>query len=57
MRRMKRCALDLKNWVEIRFISNHKDQKGIVVSAEVNPDYTLRPEPSEIVKELEALVM
>ena len=33
------------------------DQKGIVVSAEANPDYTLRPEPSEIVKALKALAM
>ena len=32
------------------------DQKGYVVSAEANPDYTHRPEPSEIVKELESLV-
>ena len=32
------------------------DQKGYVVSAEANPDYTLRPEPSEIVKELASLV-
>ena len=32
------------------------DQKGKVVSAEANPDYTLRPEPSEIVSELETLV-
>jgi peroxiredoxin len=32
------------------------DQKGNVVSAEANPDYTHRPEPSEIVKELESLV-
>ena len=33
------------------------DQKGIVVSAEANPDYTLRPEPSEIVKALKALAI
>jgi len=33
------------------------DQKGVVVSAEPNPDYTHRPEPSEIVKALEALVV
>jgi peroxiredoxin len=32
------------------------DKKGYVVSAEANPDYTHRPEPSEIVKELESLV-
>ena len=32
------------------------DQKGKVVSAEDNPDYTHRPEPSEILKELESLV-
>ena len=32
------------------------DQNGYVVSAEANPDYTHRPEPSEIVKELESLV-
>jgi peroxiredoxin len=32
------------------------DQKGKVVSAEANPDYTHRPEPSEILKELESLV-
>ena len=32
------------------------DQKGYVVSAEANPDYTHRPEPSEIVKELGSLV-
>ena len=32
------------------------DQKGNVVSAEANPDYTHRPEPSEIVKRLESLV-
>ena len=31
------------------------DQKGNVVSAEANPDYTHRPEPSEIVKELKSL--
>ena len=31
------------------------DQKGNVVSAEANPDYTHRPEPLEIVKELEHL--
>ena len=30
------------------------DRGGKVVSAEVNPDYTHRPEPSEIVKELES---
>ncbi len=33
------------------------DQKGNVVSAEANPDYTQRPEPTEIVKELESLVI
>ena len=32
------------------------DQQGKVVSAEVNPDYTHRPEPSEIVKALASLV-
>ena len=32
------------------------DQKGKVVSAEANPDYTHRPEPSEILKKLESLV-
>jgi peroxiredoxin len=32
------------------------DQKGNVVSAEANPDYTHRPEPSEIVKEPQSLV-
>ena len=32
------------------------DQKGKVVSAEANPDYTHRPEPSEIVNELASLV-
>ena len=32
------------------------DQKGNVVSAEANPDYTHRPEPSEIVKELQSLM-
>ncbi len=31
------------------------DQKGNVVSAEANPDYTHRPEPSEIVKALEKM--
>jgi peroxiredoxin len=31
------------------------DQKGKVVSAEANPDYTLRPEPSEIVEVLEKM--
>ena len=31
------------------------DQKGKVVSAESNPDYTHRPEPSEILKALESL--
>ena len=31
------------------------DQKGNVVSAEANPDYTLRPEPSEIVEILKKL--
>jgi len=32
------------------------DQKGNVVNAEANPDYTHRPEPSDIVKKLESLV-
>ena len=32
------------------------DQNGKVVSAEADPDYTHRPEPSEIVKELASLV-
>ena len=32
------------------------DQKGNVLSAEANPDYTHRPEPSEIVKELASLL-
>ena len=32
------------------------DQEGNVVSAETDPDYTHRPEPSEIVKELVSLV-
>jgi peroxiredoxin len=31
------------------------DQKGIVVSAEANPDYTHRPEPSEIVEILKKM--
>jgi peroxiredoxin len=31
------------------------DQKGIVVSAEANPDYTHRPEPSEIVEVLKKM--
>ena len=31
------------------------DQEGIVRAAEVNADYTTRPEPSEIVKVLKAL--
>ena len=31
------------------------DQKGNVVSAEANPDYTHRPEPSEIVEVLKKL--
>lgn len=31
------------------------DQKGKVVSAEANPDYTHRPEPSEIVEVLKKL--
>ena len=35
-----------------RFILN---QKGIVVSAEANPDYTHRPEPSEIVEILKKM--
>ena len=31
------------------------DQQGIVVSAEANPDYTRRPEPSEIVEFLKTM--
>lgn len=31
------------------------DQKGAVVSAEANPDYTHRPEPSEIVEVLKQM--
>ena len=31
------------------------DQKGIVVSADANPDYTHRPEPSEIVEILKKM--
>ena len=31
------------------------DQKGIVVSAEANPDYTHRPDPSEIVEVLKKM--
>jgi peroxiredoxin len=31
------------------------DQKGTVVSAEANPDYTRRPEPSEIVEILKKM--
>ena len=31
------------------------DQKGKVVSAEANPDYTHRPEPSEIVEVLKKM--
>ncbi|CAB1078573.1 hypothetical protein D1AOALGA4SA_6310 [Olavius algarvensis Delta 1 endosymbiont] len=32
------------------------DQKGKVVSAEADPDYTRRPEPSEIVEVLKKIV-
>ena len=35
-----------------RFILN---RQGIVVSAEVNPDYTKRPEPEEITKTLKQI--
>jgi peroxiredoxin len=38
--------------IPARFIVN---QKGEVASAEANPDYTRRPEPSEIAKELVSL--
>jgi peroxiredoxin len=31
------------------------DREGVVHSAEVNADYTIRPEPSETVKVLKAL--
>ncbi len=34
-----------------RFILN---QKGVVLSADVNPDYTIRPEPGDIVEILKA---
>ena len=30
------------------------DQKGTIISADVNPDYTIRPEPGEIVEILRA---
>ena len=26
------------------------DQKGMIISADVNPDYTIRPEPEEIIE-------
>ncbi len=31
------------------------DQQGIIRAADVNADYTIRPEPSETLKSLEAL--
>ena len=32
------------------------DQQGIIRAADVNADYTIRPEPSETVKQLRALI-
>jgi peroxiredoxin len=31
------------------------DQQGTILSADANPDYTKRPEPSDIIKTLESL--
>ena len=31
------------------------DQNGVVVYANINPDYTERPEPSEVIQVLQAL--
>lgn len=33
------------------------DQQGTIISAEVNPDYTIRPEPADIVEILQAHIL